>query len=106
MGSFEELRELLDSEAGDIAKNLDEKDGYYDGKVDVDILNEFLSENGFKQYIPTDGQDWVPYIDVVKMIYNLKREQETTPDHKIKVDFDPVEELRKAREQYEKLRRY
>jgi len=106
MSSFEELRELLDSEAGDIARNLDEKDGYYDGKVDVDIFNKFLSENGFKKYVPTDGKDWVPYIDVVKMIYNLKREQETSPDHKIKVDFDPVEELRKARLQYENRNRY
>jgi hypothetical protein len=104
MASFSDLNELLDSEAGEIARKLDADDGSYDGKVDVDILNQFLTENGFKKYNSIDGKDWVSYIDVVKMIYNLKRESLAHGDTKISVDFDPVEELRKARKQYERWR--
>lgn len=99
MASFSDLNELLDSEAGEIARKLDADDGSYDGSVDVDIFNKFLLENGFRSYEFQDGVKTIAYIDVVKMIYNLKREQQVSGDSKIRIDFDPAEEMRKARKQ-------
>ena len=104
MSNNYDLKEILNSEAAEIARKIDSSDGYYDGMIDVDILNKFLLENGYKKYDATDGRTQIPYIDVAKMLYNLKRESSLSGSSKIKVDFDPVEELRKAKKQYENWR--
>lgn len=97
MASFDDLNNILNSEAGEIARKLDANDGDYDGNVDLNIFNRFLQENGFKTYSAPEGTDSVPFIVVAKMIYNLKKEQRASGDSKIKIDFDPAEEMLKAK---------
>ena len=104
MAGFNDLKELLESEAGEIARKLDAKDGNYDGNIDIDVLNQFFEENGFNTFTNPENLKSLNFIDVVKMIYNLKKEQQETGQASIKVDFDPAEEMRKAKKQYERWR--
>ena len=74
-------------------KKLDADDGSYDGDVSVTILNDFLVENGLRTYASV--RSTIPFIEAVKYIYNIKKEQQA--NSAIKIDFDPEEEMRKDR---------
>ena len=85
-------------------EKLDADDGSYDGNIDIEVLNHLLKENGFRTYDAKTATNNVPFIDVVKMIYNLKQEQKATGAVSIKVDLILLKKWRKARKQYEKWR--
>ena len=88
-----DLKELLNSEAAEIARKLDAVDGSYDGDISLSKLNTFLMENDFRPYKSTETT--IPFIEAAKYIYNIKKEQQQ--EVPITVDFDPQEEMRKDR---------
>ena len=64
--SMQDLQELLNSDIGELVRKMDADDGSYDGKVSVDIYNEWRVSKGYKPVVLAKGETALPFIDVVK----------------------------------------
>lgn len=73
--SLKDLQEILDSHIGDLVKELDEKDGSYDGSVDVEVYNEWRGSKGYGPIELPEGQTSLPFIEVVKGCYGIIRQE-------------------------------
>ena len=73
--SYDEAKELLNSDIGELVRKMDADDGSYDGKVSVDIYNEWRVSKGYKPVVLAKGETALPFIDVVKGCYGILRNE-------------------------------
>ncbi len=84
INSLKDLQEILDSGIGDLVKELDAKDGSYDGSVSLDIYNEWRASKGYSPIELPEGVTSLPFIDVVKGCYGIIRQEKIK---NVKIDY-------------------